>query len=126
MNDAELDHRAPKLHEADDAMPLQALLATARKLARTGDPQRALHLGREACERAERAADPGLIAASAEVVADANLAASSYPEAAALYLEALAQWSRLADVPGQVRCLRGAAEVDMQVGEYSRSMDRLA
>ncbi len=100
-------------------------LALARKLARTGQPQRALDLASDALSLARRDAEPRRIAEAAEAVAAAHLAASSYPDALALYLEALGLWKDVGNCHAQVRCMRAAADVDLHVGDYARSLGRL-
>jgi len=110
---------------ADDQRRLSALLDAARKLSAIGTASRALELAGEALGVARRSGDQAQLAEAAEVAATAHLAASAYPEALALYLEALALWRNLAVRSGQVQCLNGIALVDMQIGDYGRSLGRL-
>src|SRR5438477_495783 len=66
----------------------------------------------------------GTLPLNLQVVADAQLAACAYADALARHLEALSLWRALANVHGQVRCLRGIATVDLYVGDYARALGR--
>src|SRR5437773_2311433 len=124
MDNIGLESKETAPGSSEERSPFEQTLGLARRLARTGEPLRALELAGEALELARRNHAPRPIAEAAEVVADAHLAVSSYPDALALYLEALALWQGLGNPPAQVRCIRGAADVDMHVGDYARSLGR--
>jgi diguanylate cyclase (GGDEF)-like protein len=119
------DSTAPRSRSEADGARIDALLAEARTLARTGAGQRALAPALEAAARAQRVGDPARSAAAAEALADTHYALSAYPEALAQYLSALASWRHLGDRAGQVRCLHGIASVDIYIGDYALAMGRL-
>jgi diguanylate cyclase (GGDEF)-like protein len=111
--------------DAEDPARIDALIAEARALARTGAGQRALAPALEAAARAQRAGDRARIAAAAEALADTHYSLSAYADALAQYLGALTGWRRLGDRHGQVRCLQGIASVDIYIGDYALAMGRL-
>jgi diguanylate cyclase (GGDEF)-like protein len=102
-----------------------ALLVVARTLGAAGNSSRAAELATEALALARGAGDQAQIAEAAEVAAAAHLAASAYPQALALYLEALALWQQLNVRSAQIQCLSGIAHVDLEIGDYGASLSRL-
>ena len=104
---------------------IDALIADATTLARTGAAQRALSLASDASTLAQQAGDAKRAANATEALADAHYGLSAYAEALAHYLAALTSWRRRSDVGGQVRCLQGIAAVDIYVGDYALAMGRL-
>jgi diguanylate cyclase (GGDEF)-like protein len=120
---AETGARGPR--SPDEGARGDALIAEARTLARTGAAQRALPLAREAAALAQRGSDERRVADANEVLADAHVGLSAYPEALAHYLAALASWRRQDDRRGTVRCLQGIAWLDIQIGDFAQAMGRL-
>ncbi len=109
---------------ASEDAKLSALLVLARKMSRGGDAQRAIELGMQALDIAQTRNDATARAQAVELVADAHLALCAYADALARHLEALSLWRALANVHGQVRCLRGIATVDLYVGDYAPALGR--
>ncbi len=120
MRDAEANLGAA----AGDSAKLSALLALAHKMSRVGDPKRAIELGMLALDLAQTHNDAIARAQAVEVIADAHLGVCAYAEALSRHFEALSLWRNLANVHGQVRCLRGIATIDLYVGDYARALGR--